>query len=76
MLGEENFGWLVTFTGRQARLADDEARHNELAEIKQRSFRYPKATAAAANYLLVQAREGRGLFWHASLQRAGQTSWG
>jgi hypothetical protein len=24
VLGEENFGWLVTFTGRQARLADDE----------------------------------------------------
>lgn len=52
VLGEDAQSWLVTFVGRQARLTNPDARHNELVDIRQRSFRYPAALDDAAAYLL------------------------
>jgi hypothetical protein len=49
-------GYLVTFTGRQARFACPDARPNELADIRQRSWRYPIKGEKAAEYLVNQAQ--------------------
>ncbi len=50
---------MVTFTGRQARLADPDARQNELAQIEQRSFPYPTAATKASEYLTREAHWSR-----------------
>lgn len=47
---------MVTFTGRQARLDNADARANELADIRQRAYRYPDRAKEACEYLAAQAK--------------------
>jgi hypothetical protein len=56
-------GYLVTFTGRQARLNRTGARQNELDQIQQRSFTYPGAARRASDYLLHESRSGRDAYF-------------
>jgi hypothetical protein len=58
----EDAGFLVTFTGRQARLAREGARENELSETRQRSWSYPGESEVAAAYLLAEAQRGRDAY--------------
>src|SRR5215213_5257845 len=48
----EDTGFLVTFTAHQARFRRPDARHNELADTRQRSWSYPVEVERAAKYLL------------------------
>jgi hypothetical protein len=65
-------GFLVTFTGRQARFVHDGARPNELAATRQRSWSYPAREAEAAAYLLHESGEGRDAYYGVHLfRRAG-----
>ncbi len=68
IIGEET-GFLVTLTGRQARLDNPDARQNELAGIRQRSFRYPDETRSAAEYLLAESARGRDTYFGVHLFR-------
>ncbi len=61
IFGEEA-GFLVTFTGRQARLDRPDARRNELAGVRQRSFRHPDETRSAAEYLLAESARERDAY--------------
>jgi hypothetical protein len=56
-------GYLVAFTGRQARLDRTGARQNELRRTEQRSFAYPKEAPQAEEYLLKAARAGRDAYF-------------
>lgn len=58
VLGEDN-GFLVTFTGQQARLSRPAARANELVATRQRSWTYPSEAQEAACYLLEEAAAQR-----------------
>jgi hypothetical protein len=60
---------MVTFTGRQARLERDAARHNELAQTRQRSFPYPAAVEAAVAYLIEESEQGRDAYYGVHLFR-------
>jgi hypothetical protein len=62
IFGETPEGHLVTFTGQQARLRRPDARQNELAGIRQRSFRYPGQAEQAASYLLAEADKKRDAY--------------
>ena len=62
IFGETTEGHLVTFTGQQARLRRPDARQNELAGIRQRSFRYPGEAEQAASYLLAEADKQRDAY--------------
>jgi hypothetical protein len=62
-------GYLVTFTGRQARLERDDARVNELVQTYQRYFPYPTAAPAGATYLLEEAQRGRDCYFCVHLFR-------
>lgn len=53
----EDEGFLVAFTGQQARIGNPDARANELADVRQRSFRYPEQARQAADYLLEEAHK-------------------
>src|SRR5215207_230528 len=55
-------GWLVVFTGKQARVDNPNARENVLADAKQRSFRYPDGVPEAAEYLLRECEDGRDAY--------------
>ncbi len=61
IIGEEA-GFLVTLTGRQARLDHPDARQNELAGIRQRSFRYPDEAGSTAEYLLAESARERDAY--------------
>jgi hypothetical protein len=65
----EDEGFLVTFTGTQARLLDPEAASNELVEIKQRYWAYPGQWEDAAEYLLYQAGSMRDVYFGVHLFR-------
>jgi hypothetical protein len=69
VFGENESGWLVTFTGRQARLDDPDARPNELAATQQKYFRYPEDASAAATYLITQSERGRDAYFSTHLYR-------
>ena len=58
----EDPGFLVAFTGRQARLKRATARHNELAAIWQRSFRHPDEADQASAYLLAESERERDAY--------------
>jgi RepB DNA-primase from phage plasmid len=58
----DSVGFLVTFTGQQARFSRRDARPNELADIRQRSFRYPDEAEQAADYLLSEAAGERDAY--------------
>jgi hypothetical protein len=65
-------GYMVAFTGRQARLNDPEAPHNELTEIEQRYYRYPVQVRRASNHIHYQADNGRDAYFGVHLfQRPG-----
>jgi hypothetical protein len=55
-------GWLVAFTGKQARIDNPDARKNVLAGANQRSFRYPDEAREAAEYLLRECEDGRDAY--------------
>jgi hypothetical protein len=61
--------YLVTFTGRQARLNRTDARQNELRRTEQRSFAYPKEAPEASEYLLKAARAGRDAYFSPHLYK-------
>jgi hypothetical protein len=71
VFGEDD-GWIVTFTGRQARL-ERNARPNELTKIQQRSFLYPKQVEQASNYLVAQGKSGRDTYFGVHLFRQAGT---
>jgi hypothetical protein len=58
----EDTGYLVTFTGQQARFTRPDARPNELAGIVQRSWRYPDEGQQAAEYLIDEAQLERDVY--------------
>jgi hypothetical protein len=62
-------GFLVTFTGRQARMDDPHARENELTDARQRSWPYPRRSREAANYLINQALNSRDAYFGVHLFR-------
>jgi hypothetical protein len=68
----ESRGYLVTFTGRQARFDNPTARPNELARQKQRYWIYPEEAKAAAEYLLGEGRQERDAYFGVHLfEKAG-----
>lgn len=60
-------GWLVTFTGRQARLERPDAVPNELVNIVQLYFRFPAESEEAGMYLLTESEAGRDAYFAAHL---------
>ncbi len=62
-------GWLVTFTGQQARFSRPNARQNELASIKQRAFSYPDEAHRAAAHLLAESESERDAYFGVHLFR-------
>jgi len=62
-------GWLVTFTGRQARLEYEDARPNELCDLAQWFFQYPRYAHSAADYLLNESEAGRDTYFGVHLYR-------
>jgi hypothetical protein len=64
-------GFLVTFTGQQARLRrpDSGARPNELDDIRQRSWSYPEKAEKAAEHLVSQAQKERDAYFGVHLFR-------
>jgi hypothetical protein len=69
VFGEDATGFLVTFTGRQARLDDPGARANELRRHEQKYHRYPEDAGAAAAYLMGQSERGRDAYFGVHLYR-------
>ncbi len=61
IIGEET-GFLVTLTGRQARLDRPDARQNELAGLRQRSFRYPDDADEVGDYLIAESDRERDAY--------------
>jgi len=61
---------MVTFTGRQARLEQQDARENELTAIQQRSFLCPRRVEKASNYLLAQSESGSDAYYGVHLFQA------
>jgi hypothetical protein len=68
VLGEDE-GFLVTFTGQQARLIRPDARSNELTATRQRSWRYPERGEKAAKYLIDEAQSERDVYFCVHLFR-------
>jgi hypothetical protein len=62
-------GYLVTFTGRQARLDRTDARQNELRHTEQRSFTYPEEAPEASEHLLKATRDGRDAYFSPHLYK-------
>jgi hypothetical protein len=60
-------GYLFTFTGRRS--VEPSAQSNELDDTRQRSWRWPAQTTAAAEYLLEQSQAGRDAFFGVHLFR-------
>jgi hypothetical protein len=69
----EDKGFVVTFTAQQARLRRPDARHNELAAIRQRSWAYPAETEKAAAYLMAEAGRQRDAYIGVHLFREPNT---
>ena len=65
-------GWLVTFTGRQARLEYENARPNELCDVAQGFFQYPRDARAAASYLLIESEAGRDSYFGVHFYRTNE----
>ena len=60
-------GFLVSFTGQQAALTCVDARPNELAQIRQRSWRYPEEAERASEYLINEAQLERDCYFSVHL---------
>jgi len=65
----EDSGYLVTFTGQQARFTDPDARPNELADTRQLSWSYPEKVEEASTYLIDQAQLRRESYFGVHLFR-------
>ena len=65
----EDTGFLMTFTGQQARFSDPDARPNELAHTRQRSWLYPEKAEEASDYLIAEAQERREAYFGTHLFR-------
>jgi hypothetical protein len=63
VFGEDATGWLVTFTGRQARFVDRDARANELVRVANRTWRFPEQARGAAEYLLGESERQRDAYF-------------
>ena len=70
---DEDEGFLVTFTAQQARFTKPDARRNELADICQRSWRYPDEAQQAADYLVDDAQLEREAYFAVHLFREPNT---
>jgi len=70
---DEEQGFLVTFTGQQARFSRPDARHNELVGTRQRSWPYPTEVEEAAGYLLQEAAAQRDAYVAVHLFRRSGT---
>lgn len=66
-------GYLVTFTGRQARFRREEARQNELTDIRQLSWPYPDEVEQAVGYLLDNLETLRDAYFGVHLFRKPNT---
>jgi RepB DNA-primase from phage plasmid len=62
-------GFVVTFTGEQARFRRPDARPNELRDTRQLSWAYPAEIEKAAEYLLAEAERGRDTYFGVHLFR-------
>jgi hypothetical protein len=62
VFGEDADGYLVAFSGQQARLDNPGAPTNQLTDIRQEYFRYPELGQAAEEYLLEQSEAGRDAY--------------
>lgn len=69
VFGEDTQGWLVTFTGQQARFNHPDARPNELTDIRQKSFNYPTEVTRAAAYLVAESKRKRDAYFGVHLFR-------
>jgi len=67
----DSTGFLVTFTGEQARFRDPDARPNELADTRQRSWPYPEKAEEAAEHLVSHAQRERDAYFAVHLFREG-----
>lgn len=59
----------MTFTGQQARFTNPDARPNELADTRQRYWRYPARAEEAAQYLIDDAQLERDTYFAVHLFR-------
>jgi hypothetical protein len=71
-LFEDQAGYLNTFTGQQARFSDPNARPNELAEVVNRTWEYPRQVEQATEYLARQCRRQRDAYFGVHLYEAYQ----
>jgi hypothetical protein len=69
----DDTGFLVTFTAQQARLRCPDARYNELASIRQRSWSYPAESEKAASYLMAEVGRQRDAYFCVHLFRKTNT---
>jgi hypothetical protein len=70
--GENAAGWLVAFSGKQARLKNPQAPANQLTSIYQAYYKYPEQSSQASADLLECSRQGRDAYVGVHLfQRAG-----
>jgi hypothetical protein len=73
-------GYLVTFSGQQARFTNPDARPNELTQTYQLSWSYPAEASKAADHLIEEAQRERDayfgvhLFKKANTRRAAHTA--
>jgi hypothetical protein len=58
----ESEGYLVTFSGQQARLTNPDAPPNQLVATGQKSFPYPQQAAQAAAHLLAESARDRDAY--------------
>ncbi len=65
----EDQGFLVTFSGQQARLTQADARPNELTRTRQRSWPYPEKAEQAGEYLIEEAQLEREAYFSVHLFR-------
>ncbi len=56
-------GYLVTFTGWQARFSREDAKAHELDDTRQRYWEYPQQAEEAADHLLEESRGGRDAYF-------------
>jgi hypothetical protein len=70
---DDDDGYLVTFTGVQARFRRPDARHNELTGTRQRSWSYPSEVEEAARYLLQESAAQRDAYVAVHLFRKSGT---
>lgn len=69
LLYDSERGYLVTFTGKQARFGNPNARPNELALIVNKTWRFPEQAEEAAAYLHGESQRRRDAYFGVHLYR-------